>query len=285
MKEVSVSGKKIQKSLGAKSPKTELIFERFTQQKEQAQERLKKLTERLKEQKRVNMALRLGQTPSIVADVINTLEKHGLDRKIQVIGTNAMYAYGAAAGIVFDQDLMETEDVDLLWDSRSKMTLACPDPQGLLGILKSVDSSFAQLPDQGYTIANNDGYQIDLIKRHEGYVIDEPNKLWQNEDDFWAVTIRNMDWMLSSPRFSQIIIAQNGAMATMHTVDPRAFMLFKFWVSEQDNRDPRKAARDYRQAQVMQQLINDRFPHLAVDKLDPFPVAIRSKWSDRYTDK
>ena len=40
------------------------------------------------------------------------------------IGTNAMYAYACAASVTFADSIMATQDLDLLWDSRSKLRIA-----------------------------------------------------------------------------------------------------------------------------------------------------------------
>ena len=80
-----------------------------------------------------------------------------------------------------------------------------------------------------------------MIKRDEGYQHSEPGQIWANEEDFWAVKVHNMDWLLSAPRFEQIVISTNGGMATMTTVDPRAFGLFKVWLSEQKRAMPPNA--------------------------------------------
>ena len=41
-----------------------------------------------------------------------------------VVGTHALYAYEAGAGVRFDSSVMETTDVDILWEARSRLTLA-----------------------------------------------------------------------------------------------------------------------------------------------------------------
>jgi len=41
----------------------------------------------------------------------------------------------------------------------------------------------------------------------------------------------------------------------MTTVDPRAFALFKLWMTEQTNRDPQKRMRDAHQAKIVVELV------------------------------
>ena len=87
---------------------------------------------------------------------------------------------------------------DLLWDSRSKLRIASPDPKGLLGVIQRGDPSFMKIEGKPFTLVNNEGYQVDLIKRDEGYQHSEPGQIWANEEDFWAVKVHNMDWLLRS---------------------------------------------------------------------------------------
>jgi hypothetical protein len=45
-----------------------------------------------------------------------------MGRSLQTLGTNALYAYEARAGVFFDRGLLATQDVDVLWDSRPMST-------------------------------------------------------------------------------------------------------------------------------------------------------------------
>jgi hypothetical protein len=68
-----------------------------------------------------------------------------LGHGITVVGTNALYAYEAEAGLVFDRDQTSTGDIDLLWDVRQRLQLTSEmADEGIIGLLKSVDSSFSK---------------------------------------------------------------------------------------------------------------------------------------------
>ena len=75
------------------------------------------------------------------------------------IGTNAMYAYACAASVTFADSIMATQDLDLLWDSRSKLRIASPDPKGLLGVIQRGDPSFMKIEGKPFTLVNNEGYR------------------------------------------------------------------------------------------------------------------------------
>lgn len=264
------------KSHGPRSTRTEEIFRIYIERATACGERLESLSAGLARQVKINRALRLGDVPPPVVKVLTQIEAAGLARKIFTVGTNAMYAYAAAASVTFADSILATRDLDLLWDSRAKLKIASPDPKGLLGLIQRADASFGKMHGKPFTLMNREGYQIDLLKRDEGYRRLEPGQLWENAEDFWAVKVRNMDWLLSAPRFEQVIIGSNGGMATMTTVDPRAFGLFKLWLSEQTDRDSGKRRRDLAQAIAIFKLVEQWLPHLSLDDIKPIPERIRA---------
>jgi hypothetical protein len=77
------------------------------------------------------------------------------------------------------------------------------------------------------------------------------------EDDLWAVQVASGEMMLGAERFSQVIVASNGAMARMTTVAPEAFVKLKLKLSKSASRDPLKRDKDALQASVVQALMDD----------------------------
>jgi hypothetical protein len=273
-------GLRVKKSLGPRSGATEALYTAHSAQLQASTERYDELARKMERQVRLNRALRLGSVPAPVTQTLEQLENAGLGRKIITIGTNAMYAYATAASVSFDEPITATQDLDLLWDSRSKLKIASPDPKGLLGLIQKGDPSFGRMEGKVYTIMNKDGYQVDLIKRDEGFQGSEPGQVWSNEDDFWAVKVRNMDWLLSAPKFEQVVISSSGGMATMTTVDPRAFGLFKVWLSDQPDRDAAKRRRDLAQAKAVFALVEEWLPQLSLDDIKPIPERVRARARD-----
>lgn len=271
------------KSLGARSAANEAIFEEFKKGKAAAGVNLKGLQDAVARNRRVNTALRVGRTPNTVIDLLEEIRKAGLQDHFLVVGTNALYAYETHAGIRFNGDITATTDIDLLWDSRKRITLLTDGDEhfnnhGLLGIIKRADASFELQPGDEYRAVNSSGYMVDLIKRRPKSFFDdkEPQQLIKNEDDFWATKIVNMDWLLSAPRFSQAVVGVNGGMAEMRTIDPRAFVLYKIYLSQKEDRDPVKKPRDVAQARALFNLIQERLPHLAFEKITSMPEWLRS---------
>lgn len=272
------------KSLGARTPANELILDEFKKGKLAAESNLKGMQEVVNRHRRVNTALRVGRTPNTVIALLDEVRKAGLQDHFLVIGTNALYAYETHAGVRLNGDITATTDVDLLWDSRKRITLLTDGDEhfnkhGLMGIIKRVDSSFELQPGEEYRAVNSSGYMVDLIKRRPKSLFDdkEPGQLIKNVDDFWAAKIVNMDWLLSAPRFNQVVVGINGRMAEMLTIDPRAFVLYKIHLSQKEERDPIKKPRDVAQARALFNLIQERLPHLAFEKIKAMPERLRSE--------
>lgn len=253
------------KSCGPRSEVTERIYTDFTRRKKEITERRDHFKTLMGTHARVNAALRVGSVPNEVADVCIALDNaHLMGKSIMVIGTNAMHAYAFLAGVRFPSDIMATTDVDLLWNHKAKLSLAANNEihnGGLLGLLQKVDRTYAQDTKNSFRARAGSGFMVDLIRQM-------PQPPWANEPDRFfekdliATDIKNMNWLLSAPRIEQPVIAINGQVFSMTVPDPRAFALFKFWLSQSPDRDPVKAPRDLAQAQAITKLIEDRLPHL-----------------------
>lgn len=265
------------KSLGPRSAATETIAAEFHARKQEAESRLKTLSERLRTQERVNAALRLGSAPNIVAQLCQSLAQTGLmGKSLMVIGTHSLYAYEAMTGVRFAREVMATTDIDLLWSHKAKLSLTALDEildgdkgasagEGLMGILQKVDKSFKRLNLQHFRAANDQGYLVDLIRQMPAPPWkDEPERIG-NERDLIATDIWNMKWLLNAPRVEALAIAVNGSVFPITAPDPRAYCAFKYWLSQSDERDPRKKSRDLAQAKALYAVIQDRLPHLGKD--------------------
>ena len=132
----------------------------------------------------------------------------------------------------------------------------------MVGLLQKVDPTFAVREDQKYTATNSKGFEVDIIRREVEGNDPHPVRLSDAEDDFWVTQARNAGALLSAPRFSSVIVSTSGYMARMNTISPVVFSQFKRWMSEQPDRDPLKRSRDVRQAEVVDALIGEYFPHL-----------------------
>lgn len=254
-----------QKSLGPRSEKTEAIYAGFSARKTQLVERLADLSKELIRHQRMNRALFVGRSPQILVDIINTLTEVKLSEHFTVVGTHALYAYEAAAGVRFvDAEALATRDVDLLWDTRKRVSFVSQMSEldtSMLGLLKKVDQTFEIRRDQRYTAVNSKGFEVDIIRREASDGDPHPLSMTDKEDDFYAVQAKRAGVLLSGPLFSSMIVSTSGYMARMNTISPVAFAKFKRWLAAQADREPMKKARDTLQAQLVEQLVTDYLPY------------------------
>ena len=254
-----------EKSLGPRTPETQAIYDKFTQRKQASAERLAGLKAALNQQQRLNRALRVGRVDPLVVALLNRLASTQLSEHFRVVGTHALYAYEAAAGVRLDTDALATRDIDLLWDTRKRIifsTQLARVDSSMLGVLKKVDPSFRMRQSQKYTAVNKDGFEVDIIRREQTGDDPHPIKLSDEDDDFWAAQARRGNVLLDSPSFSAVIVATNGTMARMNTVHPATFMAFKRWMAGQADRDALKRRRDVLQADAVQGLLEQYLPQV-----------------------
>ncbi|MES2280257.1 MAG: GSU2403 family nucleotidyltransferase fold protein [Pseudomonadota bacterium] len=245
-------------SLGLRSPETEAIYERFTQRKRDSAERVTALKTALEQHQRLNRALRVGRVDPLVVALLNRLASTRLSPHFRVVGTHALYAYEAIAGVRLDSDALATRDIDLLWDTRKRIlfsTQLARVDSSMLGVLKKVDSSFRMRRSQQYTAVNKDGFEVDIIRRERAGDDPHPIKLSDEDEDFWVAQARRANVLLDSPGFSAVIVATNGAMARMNTVHPATFVAFKRWLANQTGREAIKRRRDVLQADAVRLLL------------------------------
>jgi len=106
--------------------------------------------------------------------------------------------------------------------------------------LKKSDRSFDRMGRTKYRAVNKNGYMVDLIKAMPKDIRIYDKKRMGVSGDVEAAEIRNLHWLISSPKFSQVVIGEDGLPAMMTGPDPRAFALHKIWLSHQKDRDPLK---------------------------------------------
>lgn len=240
-----------ERSLGRKSPETQAIMDDH----QRARLTYRQSSARLENMARVNRALRINRVPITAAKVLRALDDAGLlGDGLFVIGTNAMYGYEMKAGVLFESDIIATTDFDLLWDARESLRLAAmkTSPDGILGILKSVDPTFSSSDDYGTRAQNANGYYVDLFCPE----IDPPlNRITPGDID--PIATQGAEWLAAAPKVDEMIVGEDGLPARMVCVDPRIFALHKAWLSKQPGRQPKSRPRDSQQAQAVAAVARD----------------------------
>ena len=104
------TGIRRQSSLGLRSQETEKTKLKYQRGRMEAERRLKDLKVVIARQAAINRAIGLGRVPLLGAKIIRALDQTGmLGSGIRVLGTNAIYAYEAAAGARIQPGLTTTE--------------------------------------------------------------------------------------------------------------------------------------------------------------------------------
>jgi hypothetical protein len=269
------TGLRRQKSLGPRRPDTENIKVKFEADRDEARTRIAEIEQVLDRQASINRAIGLGRMPMIGARIVRALDAAGLLGKgIRIVGTNAIYAYEATAGVLIDAELVSTEDIDLLFDARAHLGLAATLPvseRSLMNVLRKVDRSFERDLNT-FRAINRDGYLVDLIKP-------APVPPWKKEPDtlsaapdgdLIAAGIEGLEWLQNSPAFEAVVIDEQGMPLRLISPDPRAFAIHKLWVSQRQDRAALKRKRDIGQAEVAAQIVARYLTHL------PYEEAMRA---------
>lgn len=264
------------RSLGPRSPETERIRAEFDEGRRRNAARLAELETKLEEQSRLNRALRINRVPVTAARILRKLAERDALRDFRVIGTFALYAYEAVAGVLFLAEVLASGDVDLLYDPRKKLTLVSAKlaQRGLLGVLKDADASFRKLKGQAFRAANDAGFMVDLIVPATGMFSTATVQF--ADADLEASEAPGLQWLLNSPALNAVAVAEDGWPVEMRVADPRAFAVHKLWLSQQSTRDALKRPRDGAQAQLVAQVTREQLVHLPFERehLKFFPLQL-----------
>jgi hypothetical protein len=272
----------VEKSLGARSKETEHIFESFQSKRKILKQRMATLSNRLDAMAPVNRALGLGRVPRISSDIFRRLDAQNLlGTHLLIAGTNSLWAYESKAGVQFFSDVVATEDADLIWDPRLGVELlpSIAKRTGILKTLKLVDKTFIKRGPNDYSAINSAGFSVDIIRPEDHDFLSRSTKrdtLTTVEGDLSAAPLFGLQWLINSPRFECIAMGEDGYSVRIATVDPRAFVLHKLWLSAKEDRNPVKAKRDLDQALAVEKIarsyLNLKF---LIDDLRALPKRVR----------
>lgn len=272
-----------ERSLGPASAETREAYDRFIAGRDANADRIAGLATRLDQMAPVNKAMGLGRVPTVAARILRDLDlRELLGHQLFVVGTNALYAYEARAGVRLSPDLLATADVDLLYDSRQRLSLVGREVRdvGFLGILQRLDHSFAPARKGDFRAVNRDGYFVDLIRPEARDPMRDlsPDALSDLPDELHGSPIHGLAWLINAPRFEAVAIAEDGYPVPLVCVDPRVFALHKAWISRDEARDPRKRTRDMEQARACAALTTSRLgmSFSSTAALSALPAAIQA---------
>ena len=254
-------------SLGPRKEQTEAVKQAFTDAKARFREQMKYTREQLRIHSGYVRLNRLNRFPQTAADVVRAFHKAKIP--LTIVGTNALYVYETAAGVMFLPEHLATNDADMLLDNRRSFHIAAKlKKRTLLQLLKKADESFEKVSSDifEFAAANRDGYRVDFITQEKTDLM-SPNDFFKtlSPDDLKPQCIGSLKWLVSSPRFSEVVFDQKGAPIRLETVDPRAYLIHKYHVALYERQNALKRNKDLRQVQLMLSLLQSEFPHLTLN--------------------
>lgn len=241
------------KSLGRRSPETEVLFSRFKSERAAADERIGSISARMASSLAQYRALRLPQIMELPARILRELDLRGdLGTNFIVVGTNAFAAYEIEARERFARGLDETEDFDLGWCKGASIALQ---PSGqtlqrlvgspLFSALKKVDSSFRLNKAKPYQAINNSGYEVELLTAPSVMKTLSPSEV------FATAAIPEQEWLLLGRPLRHVVCARDGTPAPLVVPDPRWMGLHKLWLAKKPARRADKKDKDARQGELL----------------------------------
>lgn len=234
-------------SLGPRSEMTNKIYADFVRKRREVLARLREQRPRLREQARLCRAARLPRVDRTAVKILRRLEQQEWGRNLLVIGPAALAAYEFAAEVFlagpqarnrrgpFPPGLSLAGDGRISWDE-------------LLRLLRRADRSFVPGPEAGCQAVNREGFRVRLFKPDSGRPGRRKPLTVPGARQPLPPEAGNLQYLEASPKFSQVVVGQDGSPATLMAPDPRAFALHRLWLSQQEERDAALRARDLEQA-------------------------------------
>jgi hypothetical protein len=238
---------------------TEAAYAAFSQGKAAALEREAGLRRTLEGMARVNRAMGIGRVPRLVARILRRLDDAMvLGTQVCVVGTNALFAYEAQAGIRFESNLLATADIDVALDAWRNLHLTARTmPAGLLGLLRQTDPSFAEITEGSFRAVNASSLMVDLIvvEQRAPMTVAPAQKRRLGSamvtEDVVAVEVPRPEMIVDAPRFAATAVAEDGLPVWMSVASPAWWAAHKLWLGSEPTRDPLKRQRDADQGKAV----------------------------------
>ena len=270
-------------SLGIKNDKTKLIIEKFKKQKKELKESLKKYKALLQKQAKLNKFEKINRVPKVLANLLRAINEYGLDDKIIVIGTNALYSYEAKSGVFMEDEHLATFDIDIFNKRETKISVALKTklPQKTLkSILEDTDKTFSKSKEAPYRFRNDEGVVVEIIT--------QTTKSNTKQDDFSGVLNLEIDgikWLNSSQLFKVMIIGENGICANISTIKPLEYAIYKYWLGKHERKDYMKMQRDKSQSILVTTLIKEYMPNIDIEEDIKEINNLSNKAKEEYIDE
>jgi len=240
-------------SLGPRSPDTDRLFAAYVQERAELAERLQALRRQLAEEVRFCRAALLRRVPSLVAKILGhpaPLDPAG--QGFLALGAAAIHAYEFAAGAFIAGPGPGGRGA-----TESGLTLAATrpaPPAALLAWLQKADRSFQALSGETLQARNRRGFLVTVLTPG-GESPRRPKPAANGAAGRLPPEAGSLHYLLSSPRFTQVVIAKDGTPFKLAAPDPRAFALHHLYLSRQEARPEFQRQQDLSQALAVAGLV------------------------------
>ncbi|AKF25468.1 hypothetical protein YH65_08840 [Sulfurovum lithotrophicum] len=247
-------------SLGAKNAETIKIYEEFKRSKAMLKEEIAQLESKLERARKLSKIEQLTRVPNALVNIYRKINELGLDEKMILIGTNALYAYESYCGVFIEEENLATDDIDLLNKHSKALSVVFDEvlPQGkLTEMIKLIDKSFEPDGDVPYRFRNKEGVLLEVLSPVQEKDAFGGEALADGFTNVLSLTMEGMQWLENSRIFKSMVIADNGKCAILSTIHPLEFAVYKYWLSTVSDRNILKKNRDEAQARLVTQLIKE----------------------------
>lgn len=229
------------KSLGPRSSETEARYEAFRKGKQETKAQLAATEPDLRRAAQVYAAVGLPVADSWAAKLFQHLDREGLmGRYVLVVGTNAMPAYQIEAQQRMQTRLYATRDTDLAWRGESSSGDAV-----LWPAIREFDPKFTINAERPFQAIGHGSRELELLAAPS---VAETLKF---EPFLPVANLVEQEWLLMGQPLRQVICSLDRTPCGIEVPDPRFFALHKAWLSKKPGRDPRKAPKDWNQANLV----------------------------------
>lgn len=219
-----VTGEQRSASIGARSPETEAIYDRFITGRADLDRKMETLRPTMAEQTRMARALRLSRAPDETGALARAIGLSEMIDHITIIGEAAVYAYECELAELLPREILPDGGMDLLVAGLHPTDVI----DELMAVLKrarievqrarlSRDKAAVELRTaQGLSIRLYTMSTLDwLIDRYAGTT------------SYGADAVR---WALDQPVMRSILIDRSGRAAAVAVLEPRAYCMLRFMV-------------------------------------------------------
>lgn len=229
------------KSLGPRSPETEAIYERFRSRKRDIKSQLAETEPDLKRAAAMYTATALPVIDSWAARLFQHLDRSELlGASVLVVGTNALPAYQIEAQVRLGQRIHATRDTDIAWTEA-----ASTDEPLLWPALREFDDSFRVNLERPFQAIGRGSRELEVLAAPSRIDALRREPLRPVDD------LREQEWLLLGEPLRHVVSSLDRTATALIVPDPRYFALHKAWLADKPGRDPLKAPKDRRQADML----------------------------------